>query len=88
MDTEPARSDLEYIRRTMQSVWIISFVMGAVFHRFSISRIRCRLVAAVLQLLLPQPSASLVFGFSCISLQLVPGLVLTRIHRRERNGAA
>ena len=44
------------------------------------------LVVAILQLLLPWPLSSLVFGFSFIPLQLVPGLVLTRMYRREHDG--
>ena len=44
------------------------------------------LVVAILQLLLPQTLSSLVFGFSCIPLQLVPGLLLTRMYRLEHDG--
>ena len=44
------------------------------------------LVVAILQLLLPWPLSSLVFGFSGIPLQLVPGLLLTRMYRLEHDG--
>ena len=96
------------------SLWLITYVMGSVFRLFStpqslyilgllLSVGYCLqaafggfkglylpalgwLVVAILQLLLPWPLSSLVFGFSCIPLQLVPGLVLTRMYRLEHDG--
>ena len=95
-------------------IWLITYVMGLVFRLFStpqslyilgllLSVAYCLqaafggikglyllalgwLVVAILQLLLPRPLSSLVFGFSCIPLQLVPGLLLTRMYRLEHDG--
>ena len=46
------------------------------------------LSVGVLSAFLPLPASSLVFGFSTIPLQLVPGLLLNRIYRRVSDGTA
>ena len=46
------------------------------------------LVTGTLAVFLPMATASLVFGFGTVRLELLPGLVLNRIYRRENNGTA
>ena len=67
MDRERARSDLEYIRRTMQSV-----------RRPGRSGARGPLM--------PEARMYCTVGALLIPLQLVPGLLLTRMYRLEHDG--
>lgn len=45
-------------------------------------------VTGILSIFLKMPASSLVFGFTTIPLQLIPGIILNRIYRQEQHGTA
>lgn len=44
------------------------------------------LVSGTIAVFLPMETASIVFGFGTVPLELLPGLVLNRIYRQDKNG--